>query len=126
MKAKFWDNLAQSVFDSNSKMEGHASAMDNILIAYPQIHRIIAEKFPDSQHISILDYGCGTGTFLKELPINVRQAVGIDYSKKMIAIATQKNNTEHIQFINGDEMDIPKNSKYDIITSIMVLVRGSI
>ncbi len=54
----------------------------------------------DARHI--LDLGCGTGLFTRELAINGRQVVGIDPASAMLAVARRQPGAERVQWIEGD------------------------
>ena len=50
----------------------------------------------------VLDLGCGTGTMAEQLIQSHEQYVGIDLSESMIAIAQERHEKEHVQFLVGD------------------------
>lgn len=53
----------------------------------------------DARHI--LDLGCGTGLFTRELAINGRQVVGIDPASAMLAFARHQPGAERVQWVEG-------------------------
>lgn len=50
--------------------------------------------------IALLDYGCGTGDFLRSLSLDLRvkEGLGLDVSEGMIAEAHKRNTHSHIRF----------------------------
>lgn len=59
----------------------------------------------------VLELGCGTGELLAAL--RPAKGVGIDFSKEMIAIATEK--LPDLRFIVGDAVDYELDDKFDYI-----------
>lgn len=73
----------------------------------------------------ILDFGCGDGTFLKQLikgKINA-EFVGTDISSSMIKLAKKNLNDENIEFFVSDGFKIPlkEGIGFDIIHMDMIL-----
>ena len=54
----------------------------------------------DAHHI--LDLGCGTGLFTRELAIGGRQVVGVDPASAMLAYARRQPGAERVQWVEGD------------------------
>ena len=72
MSDKEWNELANT-FDAEA---GEAFSADNVQIAWP----IILNELPSGG--SILDFGCGTGSFCRHLVAIGYEVTGIDPSKK--------------------------------------------
>lgn len=119
MQTTLWDKLASTVFDTSKNDALHSSAMDNILIAHPAVHSIIASYFGSRNDIEVLDFGCGTGGFVKELSDKNYSVIGMDPSQGMIDIAKSRN-IPYAEFICGEIHSIDRNSSFDLIVSIMV------
>jgi SAM-dependent methyltransferase len=56
---------------------------------------------------SVLDIGCGTGTFACLLAGRGVQAVGIDPAAASLAVARSKPNAEQVQWLHGDAGSLP-------------------
>ena len=112
-----WNTLAK-IFDAESSEAVDPRAADNILIAWPELIRML-ERLPCcGGNAHILDFGCGTGAFARKLA-NCGHAVhGVDPADQMIAIA--KRQSEDIQFTVGSVDQILPNQMFDAITAIMV------
>jgi len=68
-------------------------------------------KFHIPPNSTVLEIGCGTGFLLNAL--SPRKGVGIDFSKEMIKIASEKY--PHLQFINADAINYKLNEKFNYI-----------
>lgn len=67
----------------------------------------------------ILDAGCGSGYFLKELLLEDYQAIGIDLDDEMLSIAHDRLTSSHLnaQLYHHDLKD-PLGAKVDVIVSL--------
>lgn len=89
---------------------------------------VLRQFSPDSyEETSILDLGCGTGTFPEVLlKAGLKSAVLVDGSHKMLEICDQKMaaanitncKTQHVVLPNLDSF---KNDEFSAVTSMMVL-----
>ncbi len=74
-------------------------------------------KLSSAQKI-VLDIGCGDGKFTHDLSHYFNKIIGIDNSKQLLKIATQKQKgakIKNLEFIFADAQKIPfPNSKFDI------------
>lgn len=73
---------------------------------------------------SVLDIGCGTGTYSIELANNQLQVTGIDISEEMLSIARKKASLSAHQptFINGDFHALPfKDQMFDLVITTITL-----
>src|SRR5205085_4732250 len=50
----------------------------------------------------IIDLGCGTGLLTRELALPGRRVMGIDPSAAMLAVASGKQGSDRVQWIEGD------------------------
>lgn len=120
MKENNWDILAKEIFDTEKINNLHPSAIDNILIAHPAIHSIIESYFKKEKTLKVLDFGCGSGSFVNELSSFNHIVYGIDSSSKMIELAKVKNNSKASFFCDSIE-NLRRDDRFDLIVSIMVL-----
>ena len=70
-----------------------------------------------SKNISILDAGCGTGSYSIELAKKEYQITGVDISQGQItqAIKKAKENNSDINFFVKSIFDLPEDTRYDVI-----------
>lgn len=61
---------------------------------------ILIKKADPEKNEIILDAGCGTGRYIKELKKNCKKVTGIDFSKEMLEVAKNKN--PEVNFIQAD------------------------
>lgn len=114
-----WNKLSE-FFDI--RMDGDSiqgGAMDNILIAWPPITRLINKHFKLIKGKKALDYGCGVGEFCYKLSKLGFEVTGIDSSKSMISKA-RKFLPESIRFIGSANLNIEASERFHLITSIQV------
>ena len=116
MEITNWDNLAE-IFDTSEEEKAHYGAMDNVLIAWPEILKIIDSYKKENDIKSILDFGCGTGSFCNLLSEKGYDCLGIDPSISMIEIAKKSRKGN---FISEEIENLDLNKKFDAIVSIMV------
>lgn len=110
---RFWD-LISSIYA--------ASPISDDAAYQAKIQKIKSYLSPDNV---VLDIGCGTGTQCFDLAGDIKQATGIDISKKLLAIAEQRkaerklNNVEFIKTSLFDELFQPES--LDVVTAFYVL-----
>jgi ubiquinone/menaquinone biosynthesis C-methylase UbiE len=65
-----------------------------------QLRNVLASTGGISTDTAVLDYGCGTGDFLRALSndLQINEGLGLDVSEGMIAEAQKRNNYLHIRF----------------------------
>lgn len=69
----------------------------------------------DVQNGSILDIGCGNGTFINILPNRYKTVVGLDYSSEVLKYVKKKK-------VRGNITNLPfKDESFDLVTSLEVL-----
>ena len=93
---KFW-NLISSLYASSpiSDMKAYQTKIEKI-------------KSYLSRDDVLLDIGCGTGTQCDDLAGNIKQATGIDISRKLLAIAEKRRTErklENVEFIQTTVFD---------------------
>jgi SAM-dependent methyltransferase len=71
----------------------------------------------------VLDYGCGSGTLLREIADRIGEGIGVDLDERLIAEARQRNSFSHIRFIHGDAKTMLPfdDGSFDVITAMGVL-----
>lgn len=74
------------------------------------------------ENSSILEVGCGTGEFAKDLiQKNLTNYLGIDISEQSIEIAKSKVNHPSFRFISSDFLDVEVNTKFDYALFPMII-----
>lgn len=90
-----------------------------------EIIKLLKERF--SENISILDVGCGDGTFTLELlrKVNPKKIIGFDYAQSAIRVANSAIGAKDkgkIEFLYGDVYDAHKMFKKNSFD--VVVIRG--
>ncbi len=107
---KFWDRAAGS-YDREEKRDG-------------KIHRAISHLVKSylKPTDTVLDFGCGTGLFSRELSGAVNTIHAIDLSSKMIALARTKTQDPNIEYAHATIFDEHlKPGTYDVMFSFYIL-----
>ena len=69
---------------------------------------------------TVLDVGCGTGNFAKEVSKNnAKYVLGIDYAEEAIKIAQKNNKQKNLEFKKLDVTEL--NEEFDVIVSLGTL-----
>lgn len=110
---KFWDRIANRYAKAPIKDEEAFNAMvENI-----RVHL----KDDDT----VLDFGCGTGTYSIAIADKVKAIRGIDISKKMLAIANERASKRHLQNIQFDHLTLfdekLKPACFDVVLTFNIL-----
>ncbi len=108
MKSLFQDKSYQIFQNSLTKQSIELRKKNLENRKFNQIKSLVLDKNP-----SILDVGCGNGTFLTLCADNGWKAIGVDISN--IALQSAKKNL-NIETILGSIYDIPKSDRFDVIT----------
>jgi len=75
----------------------------------------------DIKNLLILDAGCGTGMYSKELLKNGNKIVGIDKSDNILKVAKKKDKENKMSLIYGDLYNLPfKNEIFDLTLCVGV------
>ncbi len=87
-------------------------------LGYP----VVKDFLGDIKGKSVLDYGCGTGTFSRFLQSNGAIVTGVDVSDNMIEVA-KKSSSDAIAFhsISSGDLDFLADNKFDFVVSNFVL-----
>ena len=103
------------------------SEIEKVVPHYREIHQVIIDSLPfeASESFSLLELGTGTGSLALKLLARFpdSQYSGIDYSEKMLEVATaklRKLNT-HISLKTGDLIDLNYDKRFDCIVSCLVI-----
>lgn len=83
-----------------------------------QTVNLVVEK---RRNLSILEIGCGAGFSATYLQGTYSRYVGVDYSRRLIDFANQKNSFKDVEFICADLMDLTALGLFDVILMIGVL-----
>lgn len=65
---------------------------------------------------SVLDLGCGTGTFAVLLAARGIEVVGVDPAAGSLAVARAKPGAERVRWIHGDARSVPDHVQVDVVT----------
>jgi SAM-dependent methyltransferase len=65
---------------------------------------------------SVLDLGCGTGTFALLLADRGVEVVGVDPAAGSLAVAKAKRGAERVRWIHGDGRSVPAQARVDVVT----------
>ncbi|WP_299407149.1 bifunctional 2-polyprenyl-6-hydroxyphenol methylase/3-demethylubiquinol 3-O-methyltransferase UbiG [uncultured Roseobacter sp.] len=70
-------------------------------------------QFP-SQPCTVLDIGCGTGTFALELSKRGYSVTAVDPAPQMIAAARAKDAAQHVRWVTGYVSDLAPEPRFDV------------
>jgi 2-polyprenyl-3-methyl-5-hydroxy-6-metoxy-1,4-benzoquinol methylase len=70
---------------------------------------------------SILDLGCGPGTFLGRLERPVRRAIGVDLANAQVEYARHTYQRDGLEFLAADVRDLPATDRFSAVVSIEVI-----
>lgn len=110
------DYSNEVIFEAYSKMNLTAQSWSKHT---PQEVELISRWIPDN--CRILDLGCGQGRHTIALAEKGYNVVGIDYSKKNIDIANERNTTNAI-FLYSDARKYKAKQKYDAVICLYDVV----
>lgn len=111
----------KKVYDKYARMyHDKVSSKDNVWHKYIEKPAIISLIKKDVRGKSVLDLGCGSGPFVKELfSLGVKSVKGLDLSKELIKIARENN--PRAEFSTGDARKTPyKNGEFEIVVSSLM------
>lgn len=99
-------------------------AIQNLLGGGPQGRARLAERlFADTAGKSVLELGCGPGTWVPHLGTATRY-LGIDWNPRHIDSATREHGSETRRFLCGDLallLDDPDFPRFDVVLGIGIL-----
>lgn len=92
------------------------------LLGGPQARdKVAAELFGCVRGKSVLELGCGPGTWVPYLP-GVESYLGLDWNERHIEVARNRFATENIQFASADISALRHSGqKYDVVLGIGIL-----
>jgi len=112
--AEYWNSKA-------SYLEGHAVSMwpNNNLnrLYHDEQMQLLASWLPDLRGKTLLDLGCGTGRLSRWAAERGAKVVGIDFSDKSIAIASQQEPGGNPTYRTQSMFDLEDRDCYDVILS---------
>jgi ubiquinone/menaquinone biosynthesis C-methylase UbiE len=90
---------------------------------YEEIQRVkyavVLKNLPDGKE-HVLDLGCGTGMFLRELSRRAKFAVGVDASPEMLRVANVRRGRAALVLADADTLPFPDGS-FDAVVSVTLL-----
>ena len=103
---------------ANNYNEFEQNAITLWRLGYP----VVEGLFGNINGKSVLDYGCGTGTFSRFLQSKGASVTGVDVSENMIAVA-KRNSSDTISYhsISSGALDFLSDNKFDFVVSNFVL-----
>lgn len=114
-----WDKMAGMFGGDKGREEIPKGIADNVLIAFPKMIELIQKNFPITKGRRVLDFGCGSGRFAKELHEMGFLVTGIDISEEMIQAARQYLPKE-VRLLTGSPDQLREELPFDLITAGMV------
>lgn len=119
-----WDLLAERFNTHKDTTVIHPDAAVNIEVGWPILFKEIADhaKHLGKNKLNIFDFGCGAGSFCKELNKLGHTVVGLDNSQAMLTVA-RENVPSQVTLLHGNHLsDIYSKpeyyEKFDVVTSI--------
>jgi len=103
--------LYSSGYDLLNEGKDYSAEMSFILDA---ISGISGNRFEPK---SVIDFGCGSGKHLAELPKSVINVVGVDRSQEMLDIA-RSHLPSSIELYESEIKDFRSSSKFDLVMSL--------
>jgi ubiquinone/menaquinone biosynthesis C-methylase UbiE len=111
---EFWDSVAED-WDIQVKDDGDSN---RILNSDP----VLWEFAGDVSGLDVLDAGCGTGYLSRKLEDKGARVIGIDFSEKMIGIATSKSSDIDFRVDSCSELKTIDSDSIDMIIANYVLM----
>lgn len=97
----------------------HARHYDQYAVVQEQVGQCLAGLCPETGVHSILDIGCGTGTFTRQMRDQYPEAhiTAVDLCPTMIQVAREKLGTRHVTYCVTDAETLSLTESYDLIVS---------
>ena len=103
----YYDDFAASYEDH--RHHGYHALIDRL-----QLDMVL----PYCRYARVLEVGCGTGLLLKETAQQAKEAIGLDISPGMLAVAQSRG----LNVIEGDATSLPfEDGQFDLVYSFKVL-----
>lgn len=121
-------NNNSDYWDQRAKKIGHTGWADKMVYSYDQLARVkaltsVITKLQNGKDL-VLDFGTGSGDFLKPLSDIYSKVIAFDISNEVIKIARKKNknlkNIEYLQASSIAELEL-QGKQFDTILSVTVL-----
>ncbi|MCI4333500.1 MAG: class I SAM-dependent methyltransferase [Thermoplasmata archaeon] len=116
---------AEAEFDREAS--GYDRAATQTMPGYDELHQTLVWGIPFSptRKFRVLELGIGTGTLSMRLLARYSHAelVGVDLSKRMIALSKTKTRRyrERVALVQGDLSDFPTDAPYDAVVSSLAI-----
>ena len=113
-------NDIQELFNSTAMM---FDALDRFSVATTNREAALQQvkALTPLQGKTVLDIGCGTGTWSQVLTQAGAVVSGIDFAENMISIARKKHPSISFQTLEADQINILTDNAFDIVTASFVL-----
>ena len=105
MKKKTFNKDYSNLYDSFYKKKNYSKEI------------LLIKKLIKKKNLSILELGCGTGSYTKKLVPLAKKIVAVDKSKFMIEVVKKKNIKKTL-FITNQIESLKFNQKFDLIISL--------
>src|SRR4051795_13768079 len=67
----------------------------------------------------VLEIGCGTGRFTRQLATRVGHVTALDLSDEMLHVARGRNLTNNVDFVQGNALDMaPRLGTFDLVVTL--------
>ena len=116
--------MKQNIYDNEAFFKGYSGIRDNVnnannLFEKPALFSLL----PDLADKTVLDLGCGFGeNCMRYVDKGAKRVVGVDISKKMLAVAEAENAHENIEYINTPMEDIGEiRERFDVVVSSLAI-----
>ena len=97
------------LYDNLYLKKNYKNEVQKLLILIKKYHKT------EFQDLSVLDYGCGTGSHIDHLKSYISKISGYDKSMQMIRLAKIKHKKNNINFYTNKKNIIQKKKKFDVI-----------
>jgi len=67
----------------------------------------IVEALKINKHDMVIDLCCGNGLITKSVSVNAMEIIGIDFSERLIDVAKEKSNSDNINYIASNVLNLP-------------------
>jgi SAM-dependent methyltransferase len=103
--------------DYHAKFEQHALRALLWELEREILLDVLERRFPEPGSVSVLDFACGTGRILSVLEGRVAEAVGVDVSESMLAVAKQVLARSKLLCCDLTREPALEGRRYDLVTA---------